>query len=143
MDFQIDTADAQRRILRVAEFADMMRGPIREALRTTANEIRDDAKASMPPRGRPSVRDETPTKQTGRLVEALMTKQPNSRRKDERAYVTTPAGDEWRYPWMLESGFPRIDGPRPFLNPAAQRHVTDFVSRVEAAVAQAVRETNR
>lgn len=143
MDIRFDTSDAQRRILRVADFADMLRGPIREALRTTAEEIRDDARASMPARGRASVSPETPTKQTGALVNMLRVRQPNSRRRDERAYVTTPSGDQYRYPWMLESGFPRIKGPRPFLVPAAQRHVTDFVARVETAIERAARETNR
>jgi hypothetical protein len=144
IQFVTDASQATRGLFSVADFADLARRPIRAALRETAQDVMVDAKASMPDRGgRPSRPGETPTRQTGKLVAALMTKQPASRRNAERAYVTTPPGDEYRYAWMLESGFPRIGGPRPFLVPARQRHVADFVTRVEAALEEAARQTNR
>ena len=42
---------------------------------------------------------------------------------------------------MLESGTRRIR-PRPFIMPAAQRHLGDFVSKVEEAINAAARQVS-
>lgn len=137
MPFEVDTSDAERGLLQVADFVDLLRRPVRETLRGVAELVRADAATAIRRRGRRSRPGESPSSDSGALLQSLRTRLARSRRADERAYTLAPEF----YGFMLESGTHRIL-PRPFLVPAARRHVQDFVSRVETAISEAARQVS-
>jgi hypothetical protein len=137
MAFQLDILDASRGILRVADFPDLAREPIRRALRETAEAVRADAAASIRRGGGRSFPGQPPASDTGALLRSLRTRLARSRKRDERAYAIAPEF----YGFMLESGTRRIR-PRPFIVPAAKRHMGDFVARIEAAINEAARQVS-
>ncbi len=136
MAFELDISGASRGILRVADFPDLAREPIRRVLKDVAEAVRADAAASISRAGR-SRPGQPPAMDSGALLRSLRTRLARSRKRDERAYAIAPEF----YGFMLESGTRRIR-PRPFIVPAAQRHLSDFVSRVQAAIDQAARQVS-
>lgn len=137
MAFELDISGANRGILRIADFPDLAREPIRDALKQTADAVRADASSAIQRTGRRSSPGEPPASDSGALLRSLRTRIARTRQRDERAYVLAPEF----YGFMLESGTRRIL-PRPFLVPAAQKHLGDFVSKVQAAIDAAVQRTN-
>lgn len=137
MAFELDISDASRGIVRIADFPDLARRPIREALRDTAEAVRGDAARALLARGRRSRPGESPSSDTGALLHSLRTRIARSRKQDERAYAIAPEF----YGFMLESGTRRIR-PRPFIVPAARRHLGDFVSRIQAAIDEAAKQVS-
>lgn len=134
MAFELDATDAIRGILRIAEFPDLVRRPIREIVRETSEQIATDARASIsrqgPPRSQPL---EPPARDSGALVSALTSRLMPSKKKGELAYTIAPTF----YGFMLESGTRRMGGRagrRPFMVPARDRHAADFVAKVEEAI---------
>lgn len=136
MAFELDISGASRGILRVADFPDLAREPIRRVLKDVAEAVRADAAASISRAGR-SRPGQPPAMDSGALLHSLRTRLARSRKRDERAYAIAPEF----YGFMLESGTRRIR-PRPFIVPAAQRHLSDFLSRVQAAIDQAARQVS-
>lgn len=144
MAFELDASDAIRGIIRIAEFPDLARPPLREALQETADQLVATAAASIsrqvPPRSLPG---EPPGRESGALIRSLRTRLMPSKKRGELAYAI--AGAE--YGFMLESGTRNRAGqriaPRPFMVPAARQNVANFVARVEAAIERAAAATNR
>jgi len=134
--FELDISAASRGILRVADFSDLAREPIRAVLKEVAEAVRADASASISRAGR-SRPGSPPASDSGALLRSLRTRLARSRKRDERAYAIAPEF----YGFMLESGTRRIR-PRPFIVPAAQRHLSDFISRVQAAIDQAAKQVS-
>lgn len=137
MAFELDISGASRGILRVADFPDLAREPVRRALKDTAEAVRADAAATIGRSARRSRPGEPPGRDTGALLRSLRSRLARSRKADERAYALAPEF----YGFMLESGTRRIR-PRPFIVPAAKRYLDDFVRQVEAAINEAAQRTN-
>jgi hypothetical protein len=137
--FEIDITDALRGLIRLADFPDLARGPIREAVQQTAELVEATARPMIsrqgPPRSRPG---EPPAVDQGALVRSLRTRLMPSKKSGERAYVLAPE----YYGFMLESGTRRMR-PRPFMVSAAQSQAEAFVAKVEAAIEQAAGQSNR
>jgi len=136
MAFELDISAASRGIIRIADFPDLAREPIRQALKEVADAVRADAASAITHAGR-SRPGQPPASDSGALLRSLRTRLARSRKRDERAYAIAPEF----YGFMLESGTRRIR-PRPFIVPAAQRHLGDFTSRIQAAVEAAVQRAN-
>jgi hypothetical protein len=150
MAFAIDTSDATKRILRVADWPDLVLPSIRHAVRESSAELKGDVAASIsrqqPPR---SSAYQPPARDTGEMLNTVRYWLAKPRTRDVRGYVAVGfvRGDGF-YAWMLESGTgpggwrktPLL--PRPFLVPAAQRHIGNFTSRVIAAIDESVRKAN-
>jgi hypothetical protein len=137
MAFELDISGASRGILRVADFPDLAREPIRRVLKEVADAVRADAAASIGRAGRRSLPGSPPASDTGALLRSLRTRLARSRKRDERAYAIAPEF----YGFMLESGTRRIR-PRPFIVPAAQRHLGEFVAKVQAVIDDAARQVS-
>lgn len=140
MAFELDKSDALRGLLRVADFPDLAREPIRRVLKDVAEAVRADAAASISRAGR-SRPGQPPAMDSGALLRSLRTRLARTRKRDERAYAIA----QEFYGFMLESGTRRGTRrirPRPFIVPAAQRHFSDFVSRVQAAIDQAAKQVS-
>jgi HK97 gp10 family phage protein len=142
--FQVDTSGVDELLLRVTNLPDLVKKPITDALRVTAEDIRADAAASISrvaPRRRPPHQGvgQPPFTDTGALLRSLKVT-TSSRKGGLRAYTGAyQVGNEF-YGFMLESGTRKMR-PRPFLVPAAKRHLTDFVNRVQAAVQTAISQS--
>jgi hypothetical protein len=142
--FEIDFSAAERAILRVQDWADIVHEPIRHAVQLTAEDVRKDAAATISRQGPPrSIEGRPPAMETGFLLRSLrIVIGRQKRKKGEVAYVAS--GKEGVntvkfafYGFMLESGTRRMKR-RPFLVDARARHLTIFRSRVERAINEAV-----
>ena len=141
MAIEIDLSAASRGIVRVADFPDLARAPIRTVLRDEANALLADWRASIRPGGgRPSLPGAPPHSQSGNLEASFRVRLPRGRRGGEVAYTqaSRPLG---AHAHLLESGTRRML-PRPFAVPAARRRYGEFVARIEAAIDQAAQATN-
>jgi len=148
--FTIDFTAAERGILRIQDWADIVHEPIRNAVRVTAEEVRRDAAATISRQGPPrSIANQPPARETGFLLRSLqITIGRNKRKKGEVAYVQSgKVGVNTVkfafYGFMLESGTKglRAIAPRPFLVPARARHTANFIARVQAAIDIAVKQS--
>lgn len=153
MAFEVDLNDFERRIIRVANFPELARGPIRGELRDMSRTIATDIRTSIRPGGgRPSLPGAPPHSQSGNLEASISARMGRGRQRDERAYVLTrwPRGAHGH---LLESGTDnRIVKktsqnvgrvlPRPFAVPAATRRAGEFVARIQAAIDRTVAERN-
>lgn len=167
MAFELDISAASRGIIKIANFPDLAVEPIRAAITDVANvllaDIATDIQASgggrLYRRGtrrfagsrarnvrggvaaafhRASAPGRPPASDSGMLLRSLRRTigRANSKRQI-RGAVLAPAA----YAFMLESGTRSI-APRPSFVPAAQRHVTEFVEKVTAAIDEAARKTS-
>lgn len=157
--FEIDFTAAERGILRIQDWADIVHEPIRHAIRETAEDIKDDVEATISRQGPPrSIGGQPPARDTGFLLRSLRIAIGREKRiKGERAYVMSGKSGQPTiksrgkrgqiavkfafYGFMLESGTRRMPEARPFLVPARGRHVGQFIARVEAAINKAIRES--
>ena len=147
MQFEFNTSQAQRGILRVANWPDIARDPIREALRMIADRVRADAAASISPRGGRNNRSgagSPPKSDSGALLRSLRTTLARKKRdRGEKAFIVAQRVGYGSvsnfYGFMLESGR-RGMAARPFLVPAARRHVGEFRSALEKAIADSIQK---
>ncbi len=140
--FQVDASGADELFLRVANLPDLVRKPIQDALRVTAEDIRADAASSISAVGKRIKAGQPPMlpfTDTGALLRSLKVTTSNSSKGLRARTGAFQLGNEF-YGFMLESGTRKMR-PRPFLVPAAKRHVTDFVNRVQAAVQTAISQS--
>lgn len=146
--FRLETEDAMRGVIRVADWIDIVHEPIQQAIRRTAEDILKDAASSISRQGPPrSIEGRPPARDTGFLLRSLQIRiGRETRRRGERAYVSSGKPGQERtfkfafYGFMLESGTARMKR-RPFLVPARDRHVSAFINRVRLAVDEAIRQS--
>lgn len=145
--FEIDFSQAERGLLRIQDWADIVHEPIRHAIRVTAENVKADAAATISRQGPPrSVSPNPPARDTGFLLRSLQIAiNREKRKKGERAYVTSGKMGQNTvkfafYGFFLESGTNRMK-ERPFLVPARKRHAGPFIKRVEAAINEAIRKS--
>lgn len=148
--FTIDFSAAEKGLLVIQDWADIVHEPIRYAIRQTAEDIRRDAALSIsqsyPPKSSPGM---PPAKRSGFLLRSLQIAiGREKRKKGERAYVTSGKLGQQTfkfafYGFMLESGAPGHNlKPRPFLVPARNRYTNLFLERVRHAVDEAIKQSS-
>jgi hypothetical protein len=145
--FEIDFTQAERGLLRIQDWADIVHEPIRHAIRVTAEDVKAAAATSISRQGPPrSVSPNPPARDTGFLLRSLQIAiNREKRKKGERAYVMSGKLGQNTvkfafYGFMLESGTRRM-APRPFLVPARTRYTSVFVARVQRAIDEAIRKS--
>jgi hypothetical protein len=163
--FEIDVSQAERGLLRIADFTDLAREPIERVVGDAARRLRASVVTALSRGGsgrvyrrgarrfggnaarnvqggvaiafhRASRPGEPPARDTGALLHSVRAKLGRKRKTEIRDYVTESSPG-----FILESGSRSIR-PRPHMVPAAEAERRDFVARVRAVIDEAVRLSN-